>query len=886
MVAQTVLHGVHEMGLSIFPLDSGAYPLGLGTIREGAMPKKGKRIDRTDKWYVLAKEQGYRSRAAFKLAQISACDVLNFVKLLFLSDKEFSILNASTRTVLDLCAAPGGWSQVAAKTVSSSCCVVAVDLLPIRPIGGVRTIVGDITQQKTHDAVKREVRSVMGKKLVVDVALCDGAPNVGAAYTKDAFVQNEISLAALKCAVDCGLSRGACFVTKVYRGRDYNPLIWAFGRLFERVRAFKPAASRSQSAEIFVVCQNYLAPVKVDPKLLDAKSVFTDVPLESSKKALSVLHPQYGKKRRQRDGYDTELLATRQATEAEFVCCNDPAQFLADYDVLDLGEDAPEELKALGKDLRILNRTDMRQLLKWRDKQRKHSVGARPNTDIGGHQKQDRLEDAESVDSEDAVQRDIARERAKASLEARRLKKRRRRLDAKQRARRAIGITEESAVELGDSQIFSYSASLDIGDRGAVEEDDAFIETGHIAASGCSEAGPKKHRKAIMYADESERDLAIESQLDDAYGAYLERRGRVRGADEVRLLAKRKRDAIAAEVVSDQLALEDGDVEAYVNSLATPEDEDENQVDETAAGRWFAKPIFADLPKTDRQARHEKRRKAIDRAERRKKHKGGELTDLEVVAKDDDELQKGSKHQHEAEHLIKRGIGDLLTDNDSSSLEVVKRPEAPLQSFSVDADDLSGRAERLALATTMLRRSKAKALVDASYNRYAWHDPTDLPEWFVADEKLHYRPQLPLKPEVVAEMKQKFKSLATKPIKKVVEARARKKARANVKLKAAKRKADAIADNPDMTPAQKVRAVQKAMAKGGKIDKPSKLYVVQRKTKSGAISKLGSKKRTKNSRIKLVDRRLKKDKRGMKAAAKHRKAGGNSKGAAKKKRRH
>lgn len=833
------------------------------------MPKKAKRVDRNDKWYVLAKEQGYRSRAAFKLAQIN---------------KEFGLLNGDCRVVLDLCAAPGGWAQVAAKAVSSECGVIAVDLLPIRPIGGVRTLVGDITLKETHDAVKREVRSLVGKnKSGVDVALCDGAPNVGAEYSKDAFVQNEISLAALKCAVDCGLAPGACFVTKVYRGRDYSALLWAFGRLFERVRAFKPAASRSQSAEIFVVCQKYLAPAKVDPKLLDPRTVFGDNH-EKPAAALNVLHPKYAEKRRQRDGYDDDLLKDRGATSAEFLKCKDPAQFLAEHSSIsfdDDDEDVPAEVRACGQDLRVLNRGDMRLLLKWRMKKLKPvavAAQAEEESAKGNEESDEESEEEEEVDSEDEAQREIARERGEAAAESRRALKRSRRIEAKKRNRVAMGMTSESAVEIGDEQVFSFTKGLDLGDRGLDSED---------------EDEQKVDDTFEEYADEGDRDLAIEEQLDESYAAYLERRGKKSSQmPERRLITKRKRDAQAAEIVSDQLAMLDGDVDAYVKDLAggvdDEDDDDDEGADEEAADRWFAKPIFEDLPempKTDKAIRKEKRKKAAERAERKRARNATPEDALEIVAAPlegtaDNGDAKMTEAQREkkaaADKLIKQGMGALLDGKDdaaTTTIEVVK-PAAPLASFDDDENlDDTSKAENLALATMMLRRSKAKALVDASYNRYAWHDPTDLPEWFVSDEKMHYRPQLPIKPELMAEMKQRFQSLATKPIKKVVEARARNKARANAKLKAAKRKAEALAENPDMTPAQKLRAVQKAMAKGGKIEKPSKVYVVQRKTKGGAISKnTGGK--TKNSRVKLVDRRMKKDKRAEKVAEKRKKKHG------------
>lgn len=110
-----------------------------------------------------------------------------------------------------------------------------------------------------------------------------------------------------------------------------------------------------------------------------------------------------------------------------------------------------------------------------------------------------------------------------------------------------------------------------------------------------------------------------------------------------------------------------------------------------------------------------------------------------------------------------------------------------------DDDD---RARQLALGTMMLRKHRAKELVDAAYNRFSWNDDADLPDWFADDEKRHYRPQVPLPAALVEQMKNKFMSLATKPIKKVAEARARKRKRATQRLANAKKKATAMAANP------------------------------------------------------------------------------------------
>lgn len=251
--------------------------------------------------------------------------------------------------------------------------------MPIRAIPRVVTFASDITTQQCRNQLRNEL-----KDWKADVVLHDGAPNVGTAWVQDAYSQSELVLMSMKLAAEF-LIKGGTFVTKVFRSADYNNLIWVFNQLFGKVEATKPPSSRNVSAEIFVVCRDFLAPKHIDPKFFDPRHVFKELSMSVSadeqslaaQKSAQVNVFQPEKKRRQRSGYEEgDYTLYKEAGAAEFLRGPDAVTFLGTYNKITFTTDEEKEwlnldittpdVKANCDDLKVLGKGDFKALLKWR----------------------------------------------------------------------------------------------------------------------------------------------------------------------------------------------------------------------------------------------------------------------------------------------------------------------------------------------------------------------------------------------------------------------------------------------------------------------------------------------------------------------------------------
>lgn len=332
--------------------------------------------DKRDAYYRLAKEQGWRARSAFKLLQL---------------DEEFNLFEGVTR-VVDLCAAPGSWSQVLSRILikgekvgrsgwedkqardlmvikEGELCpsededqdssttseeksaadedqsrpregvkIVAIDLQPMSPLEGIVTLKADITHPSTIPLLLKALDpetydpSSTTASHPVDLVLSDGAPDVTGLHDLDIYVQSQLLWAALNLAL-CVLKPGGKFVAKIFRGKDVDLLYAQLKIVFERVWIAKPRSSRASSIEAFVVCIGFRPPEGFKASLTDPLGAGTKLPSSGN---ADESHTASSRTVREDGITEVELgagiedLAQDQRWIAPFLACGDLSAFDAD----------------------------------------------------------------------------------------------------------------------------------------------------------------------------------------------------------------------------------------------------------------------------------------------------------------------------------------------------------------------------------------------------------------------------------------------------------------------------------------------------------------------------------------------------------------------------
>ncbi|KAF7678765.1 putative tRNA (cytidine(32)/guanosine(34)-2'-O)-methyltransferase [Astathelohania contejeani] len=185
--------------------------------------------DKRDIYYRLAKKMGYRARSAFKLIHI---------------DESYNIFDGISN-IVDLCAAPGSWSQVVMEKCPHAK-LVSVDLQEMVPIEGATCLKEDITS----DICTKKINNIFGDKKV-ELVLCDGAPDITGLHDLDEYFQTELVLSALSITQKIG-REGCSFIAKCFRSDQTGYLRDHFKSFFDDVMFLKPRSSRSASVECFI----------------------------------------------------------------------------------------------------------------------------------------------------------------------------------------------------------------------------------------------------------------------------------------------------------------------------------------------------------------------------------------------------------------------------------------------------------------------------------------------------------------------------------------------------------------------------------------------------------------------------------------------------------
>ena len=201
-------------------------------MKKNKISKNWVNKQRRDTYVRQSKVDGYRARSAYKLIEI---------------DEKFKIFKNGIN-IIDIGAAPGSWSQYAAKVIKNGR-IISVDLKEIEKINNTIQIKGDFTSKKIKDLIKKNLDTQL------DVVLSDMAVNTTGVKNLDSIQTGELCKDAMVFSKDI-LSKDGFFVSKIFMGSSFNEIVALGKEIFKEVKVFKPKSSRKDSKESFIICKN------------------------------------------------------------------------------------------------------------------------------------------------------------------------------------------------------------------------------------------------------------------------------------------------------------------------------------------------------------------------------------------------------------------------------------------------------------------------------------------------------------------------------------------------------------------------------------------------------------------------------------------------------
>jgi len=199
-------------------------------LKKNKISKNWVNKQRRDIFVRQSKVDGYRARSAYKLIEI---------------DEKFKIFKGGI-SIIDIGAAPGSWSQYAAKTAKSGR-LISIDLKEMEPIGNTVQIQGDFTEESTQDKIKEHLNTK------VDVVMSDMAVNTTGIKNIDSIQTGELCKEAMLFGKD-QLKVNGYFISKIFMGGTFNEIVAEGKKYFKEVKIFKPKSSRKDSKESFIIC--------------------------------------------------------------------------------------------------------------------------------------------------------------------------------------------------------------------------------------------------------------------------------------------------------------------------------------------------------------------------------------------------------------------------------------------------------------------------------------------------------------------------------------------------------------------------------------------------------------------------------------------------------